>query len=165
MTPMRIGGRFGHRRHRLAFTLIELLVAMAIAVLMMMTAIPYFRTARKSPLVRATNDLVEACRLARVKAILTGQPMQVVIYDGGAAIGVERVPTLSSPMQYEADSSPNVAARIEEATSLPDSESALFEARLDDEVAFRRPLLINGRDFFDSIEQAAAIRDARAEKV
>lgn len=141
-----------------AFTLIELLVAMAIAVLMMMTAIPYFRSARKNPLVRATNDLVEACRLARVKAILTGIPMQVVIHEGGAVIGVEPVPKLNPVQRYESETDTAAAAAIEAAAIERNEGWAVFEARLDDEVAFQRPLLINGRDFFDSLDQAAAIR-------
>lgn len=140
-----------------AFTLIELLVAMAIVVLMMMTAIPYVRSARKNPLVRATTDLVEAFRKARVKAILTGRPMQVVIYDGGAAIGVEPVPGLGSIGRYLAASDPAFASEVDQA-SIQDDPAPIFQARIDDEVAFRRPLLINGRDFFDSVEQAAAIR-------
>jgi len=137
--------------------LIELLVAMAIVVLMMMTAIPYVRSTRQNPLVRATKDLVEACREARVKAILTGRPMQVVIYDGGAAIGVEPVPDLGAIGRYLVASDPAFAAQVDQA-SVQDDSAPLFQSRLDDEVAFRRPLLINGRDFFDSVEQAAAIR-------
>lgn len=140
------------------FTLIELLVAMAIAVLLMMTAVPYFRTARKTPLVRAANDLVEACRQARIKAILSGQPMQVVIYDGGAAIGVEPVPGMNSTVGIQSDGASAVATDVSPAAVGQGGGGAVFEARLDDEVAFRRPLLINGRDFFDSADQAAAIR-------
>lgn len=146
-------GRVRSGRGRRGFTLIELLVAMAIAVLLMMTAVPYFRTARKTPLVRAANDLVEACRQARIKAILSGQPMQVVIHDGGAAIGVEPVPGMNSTVRIQSD-----AAEVSPAAVGQGGNGAVFEARLDDEVAFRRPLLINGRDFFDSPDQAAAIR-------
>ena len=130
---------------------------MAIAALLMMTAIPYFRSARKTPLVRATNDLVEACRLARVRAILTGRPMQVVIFNGGASIGVESVPNLRPAVRFLADTDPAFAAGLEE-QGLNSGGPALFQAQIDDEVAFRRPLLINGRDFFDSAAQAAAIR-------
>jgi len=151
------GERELRRTGRAAFTLIELLVAMAIVVLMLMTAIPYLRSTRKNPLVRATSDLVEACRTARVKAILTGRPMQVVIYDGGAAFGVEPVPNLGSIGRYLAASDPAFAAEVDQA-SVRDDAAPLFQARMDDEVAFRRPLLINGRDFFDSVEQAAAVR-------
>lgn len=158
MISSRWADRSKLRRSRCGFTLIELLVAMAIAVLMMMIAVPYFRSARKSPLVKATNDLVEACRLARVKAILTGRPMQVVIYEGGSAIGVEAVPTMNPAVRYEVEADVAVAASVELAATVPTPTGAVFEARIDDEVAFRRPLLINGRDFFDSIDQAAAIR-------
>ncbi|MBN8248762.1 MAG: prepilin-type N-terminal cleavage/methylation domain-containing protein [Verrucomicrobia bacterium] len=158
MKPGLGDGRTGCQvRRQSAFTLIELLVAMAIVVLMMMTAIPYVRSTRKNPLVRATSDLVEACRKARVKAILIGRPMQVVIYDGGAAIGVEPVPGLGSIGRYLAASDTTFASEVDQA-SIQDDTAPIFQARIDDEVAFRRPLLINGRDFFDSVEQAAAIR-------
>ncbi|MCW5556467.1 MAG: prepilin-type N-terminal cleavage/methylation domain-containing protein [Verrucomicrobiae bacterium] len=151
-------GRRGLRQPGAAgFTMIELLVAMAIVVLMMMTAIPYLRSARKNPLVQATHNFVEACRQARVKAILTGRPMQVVIYDGGAALGVEAVPNLGAVGRYLAAADPAFAAEVDQA-SIQNGAASVFQARMDDEVAFRRPLLINGRDFFDSVEQAAAIR-------
>ncbi|MEN9675963.1 MAG: hypothetical protein RIS76_1859 [Verrucomicrobiota bacterium] len=140
-----------------AFTLIELLVAMAIAVLLMMTAIPYFRTARKSALVRATNDLLEAFQQARVKAILTAHAMQVVIFvdDGGTGIGVESVPDFGPIERFESESNPE-AVGASEAAGLAKGDGVAFEARFDDEVAFSR-LLINGRNV-DSADQAAVIR-------
>lgn len=136
------------RPRQRAFTLIELLVAAAIAALMMMTAIPYAREVRKTPLVRGVNAMVEAFRQARLKAILQDRPMQVVIYDSGGAIGVEPVPQATprwARESGEADSS-------EEANPAPKS---LFDARIDDEVAFRR-LFVNGRDMMAAA--AIAIR-------
>lgn len=143
--------------HRLgtAFTLIELLVAMAIAALLMMTAIPYFRSARKTPLVRATNDLIEACRLARVDAILGGRPMQVVIYSGGAEIGVEAVPQSASAVSVPQDVS--TAAETSGATEAPTAAAQRFHARIDDEVAFQS-LTVNGVAPSGQSEEAPAIR-------
>lgn len=138
-----------------AFTLIELLVAMALAALLMMTAIPYFRSARKTPLVRATNDLIEAFRLARVDAILGGKPMQVVIYSGGAEIGVEAVPQSGSETSLPQDVSPAVDALggSEPAPANPQR----FHARIDDEVAFQS-LIVNGVAPSGQSEEAPAIR-------
>lgn len=138
-----------------AFTLIELLVAMALAALLMMTAIPYFRSARKTPLVRATNDLIEAFRLARVDAILGGKPMQVVIYSGGAEIGVEAVPQSGSETSLPQDVSPAVDALggSEPAPATPQR----FHARIDDEVAFQS-LIVNGVAPSGQSEEAPAIR-------
>lgn len=135
-------------RSRNAFTLIELLVAAAIAALLMMTAIPYVREVRKTPLIRAVNALVEACRQARLKAILTDQPMQVVIYDNGGAIGVE--PVLRRDRR--ADFALDVDMVLPEALEAP---RPIFEARIDDEVAFRE-LFVNGQSAM--AESAAAIR-------
>ena len=143
--PLRVGN---------AFTLIELLVAMALAALLMMTAIPYFRSARKTPLVRATNDLVEACRLARVDAILGGKPMQVVIYSGGAEIGVEAVPQSGG-----ASATPDVSPAVD-ASGAPEAAAATaqrFHARIDDEVAFQS-LIVNGVAPSGQSEEAPAIR-------
>ncbi len=136
-------------RRQTAFTLIELLVAAAIAALLMMTAIPYVREVRKTPLVRAVNALVEACRQARLKAILTGQPMQVVIHDNGGAIGVEPVPR----RDRRADFAPEVDMALPETLEGP--KPTFFEARIDDEVAFRE-LVVNGRSAMT--ESASAIR-------
>ncbi|HTH49735.1 MAG TPA: prepilin-type N-terminal cleavage/methylation domain-containing protein, partial [Candidatus Limnocylindria bacterium] len=70
--------RFQQRDPGRAFTLIELMVAIALGALMMMIAIPALRASQKPPLVRATNDLLEACREARSRAVLTGRPFQVI---------------------------------------------------------------------------------------
>jgi len=138
-------------RFREAFTLIELLVAAAIAGLLMMTAIPFARDVRKTPLVRAVNSMVEACRQARLKSILLDHPMQVVIYDNGGAIGVERVPQRGriNPSPYETGFEDSETGMVSTA------KAAIFEAHIDDEVAFRQ-LLVNGRDLM--AEAAIAIR-------
>jgi prepilin-type N-terminal cleavage/methylation domain-containing protein len=137
------------RPRQRAFTLIELLVAAAIAALLMMTAIPYARDVRKTPLVRAVNALVEGFRQARLKAILLDRPMQVVIYEGGLAIGVEPVPQRTPRWAQESVES---AESSGEATPAPKS---FFDARIDDAINFQR-LEVNGRDMMAA--DATAIR-------
>ncbi|MBN9692957.1 MAG: GspH/FimT family pseudopilin [Verrucomicrobia bacterium] len=137
------------RPRQRAFTLIELLVAAAIAALMMMTAIPYAREVRKTPLVRGVNALVEGFRQARLKAILQDRPMQVVIYDSGGAIGVEPVPQAVPRWAREPGEAEESGGE-----SSPQPKS-IFDARIDDEVAFRR-LDVNGRDMMAAA--ATAIR-------
>lgn len=83
-----------HSHRRPAFTTIELMFAIAIGALLMLTAIPAVRSLQKPPLVRGVNDFVEACRQARAQAILGNRAMQVVIHNGGSAIGVEPAPIL-----------------------------------------------------------------------
>jgi len=137
-----------------AFTLIELLVAAAIAALLMMTAIPYVREVRKDPLVRAVNSLVDACREARLQAILKDRPYQVVIYDNGGAIAVEPVPQASGgfgPTNVGGESVPADPS----AGSGAGGGSKNFESRIDDEVAFRT-LYVNGRDRWT--ESAVTVR-------
>ncbi|HRI14873.1 MAG TPA: prepilin-type N-terminal cleavage/methylation domain-containing protein [Verrucomicrobiota bacterium] len=142
-------------RNRSAFTLIELLVAAAIAALVMMTAIPYVREVRKSPLVRAVNALVEACRQARLRAILKDQPMQVVFLNGGSVIGVEPVPTFRRSFVEAAPTDASVPA---DDGNRPETKPA-DEATLDDSVAFEW-LLVNGRGFVANVvdEEALAVR-------
>jgi len=76
------------------FTTIELMFAIAIGALLMLAAIPAVRSLQKPPLVRGVNDFVEACRQARAQAILGNRAMQVVIHNGGSALGVEPAPVL-----------------------------------------------------------------------
>ena len=139
-------------RGRRAFTLIELLVAAALAALLMMTAIPFAREARKDPLVRAVNTLVDGCREARLKAILKDRPMQVVIFENGASVGVEPVP--DQPLAWRTTAAP-VEANQSTADSSPEKPVVADAKRIDDEVAFRQ-LLVNGRDMMAS--DAAVIR-------
>ena len=123
------------------FTLIELLVAAALAALLMMTAIPFAREVRKNPLVRALNSLVDGCREARLKAILQDRPMQLVIYENGGSLRVEPVPDRSPAWSI---SGPNG-----DGASSGSNRAKAFEARIDEDVAFRQ-LLVNGRNMMQS---------------
>jgi prepilin-type N-terminal cleavage/methylation domain-containing protein len=135
------------------FTLIELLVAAAIAGLLMMTAVPYVREVRKDPLVRAVTALVDACREARLQAILKDSPHQVVIYENGGAIGVEPVPRVDWGM--DAGQGGLDGTGVEDTEDNERAPKRGFHATLDDEVAFR-VLLVNGRDRMT--ESAVTIR-------
>jgi len=133
------------------FTLIELMVAIAIASMMLLIAIPSIRGVKKPPQVRATEDFVKGCREARARAILTGQPMQLVIDSAGGMLRVERAPSLlptdAPPESSEPSYSGYNTPRVERETK------PLFSAHLPDEVAFRR-LVINLHNVFDAREQA-----------
>ena len=142
------GGPEAAARHRAGFTLIELMVAITIGALMMMIAIPALRAATKPPLVRATNDFLEACREARSRAILTGRAMQVVVFADEQATGIRVEP---STMREAGGPLPSDARPSRE------DGKPLFHAELPDDVAFRR-LMINGRDAVAGVDDAAAIR-------
>lgn len=137
------------------FTLIELMVAIALGALMMMIAIPALRAAQKPPLVRATNDLLEACREARARAVLTGRPMQVaiVVNDRTTELQVEPAPTREFiPMQATAERVLPANTTVSEAKAKP-----MFHAEFPDDVAFRT-LIINLSDAMADNNGAAAIR-------
>lgn len=137
------------------FTLIELMVAIALGALMMMIAIPALRAAQKPPLVRATNDLLEACREARARAVLTGRPMQVaiVVNDRTTELQVEPAPAREYiPMPATGDDALPANATVSEAKTQP-----MFHAEFPDDVAFRT-LVINLHDAMADDNGAAAIR-------
>ena len=136
-----------------AFTLIELMVAIMLGALLMMIAIPALRASQKPPLVRATNDLLEACREARARAVLSGHPMQVVIVANDQTTGLRVEPApLHESSGPAADGSP--AAQPENTTA---STKPMFQAELPEDVAFRS-LFINGRNAMEGANEAAAIR-------
>jgi prepilin-type N-terminal cleavage/methylation domain-containing protein len=142
---------------RSGFTLIELMVAIAIGALLMMTAIPAIRASRKPPLILGVNTFVDACKNARARAILTGRPMQVVVYGGGSDLLVEPAPSrqvgaIDHPLPGDGaipDSAPPSASRG------PGEPPPLLSTHFPDDVAFRT-IRVNGRDMEQS--DAAAIR-------
>ena len=151
-----VGGNVAaHARISEAFTLIELMVAIALGALMMMVAIPALRAAHKPPLVRATNDLLEACREARARAVLTGRPMQVVIVVNTRTteLRVEAAPLREfASLEPVAETSLSDSSRGSEVKS-----KSLFQAELPEDVAFRK-LLINLHDAMSGDNNVAAIR-------
>lgn len=66
----RSSGRPGRPEHVLGFTLVELLVTVAIAVVLIMLAVPSFRTLTLSnKLTTSANDIVNAIHSARMEAV------------------------------------------------------------------------------------------------
>lgn len=155
------------------FTTIELMFAIAIGALLMLTTIPAVRAMQKPPLVRGVNDFVEACRQARAQAILGNRAMQVVIHNGGSAIGVEPAPVLDptamafaqSPAATPSGGEPAVAflsdlgsgnsVEAPASTSMNSFAPKAFSAAFADGVAFER-LIVNLRDQMQ--EETAQIR-------
>ena len=129
-------------RRRAGFTLIELMVAIAIGALMMMVAIPAFRSAKKAPVVRAAQDFLEACRQARARAVLTGQPMDVLVTVNDRTTEISVVPAPMGP------------GGVGTATL---SGAPLFRAEFPEDVAFRT-LVINQRNAVAGATEAAAMR-------
>jgi hypothetical protein len=69
------------------------MVALGIIALFLSWGVPsVMRHLRKDPFRQTISDLVEACSHARARAILTGQPMQLVIRAEDGAITVEPLP-------------------------------------------------------------------------
>ncbi len=129
-------------RSRAGFTLIELMVAIAIGALMMMVAIPAFRSAKKAPVVRAANDFLEACRQARARAVLTGQPMDVLVTVNDRTTEVSVVPAPFGPGGM---------------APAGGGGTSLFHAEFPEDVAFRT-LIINQRNAVAGATEAAAMR-------
>ncbi len=66
---------------RAGFTLIEVMVVAGIMGLIAAMGIPsMYRLLQKEGMRKATSDVVEVCSLARARAILTGQPADVMFY-------------------------------------------------------------------------------------
>lgn len=135
------------RDPRRAFTLIELMVAIALGALMMMIAVPALRASQKPPLVRATNDLLEACREARSRAVLTGRPFQVVfvVLDNTDTMEmrVEPAPLREFQSIAAGDSPPPASA------STPEVRRPMFHAAFPEDVSFRY-LAIDRHVIFDA---------------
>ncbi len=129
------------RAGRAGFTLIELMVAIAIGALMMMVAIPAFRAARKPPLIRAANDFLEACREARARAVLTGNPMDVLVAATDETTVVSVVPA------------PGFGTTPAGASG----SSGFFKSAFPEDVAFRT-FVVNQRNAVAGTTEAAAVR-------
>ena len=138
-----------------AFTLIELMVAIALGALMMMVAIPALRAVHKPPLVRASNDFIEACREARARAVLTGKPMQVavVVNERTTELRVEPAPLT----EFASMAPSGEPGSPDNATTSEIKAKPLFQAEFPEDVAFRK-LVINLRDAMAGDNGAAAIR-------
>lgn len=141
---------------RTGFTLVELMLVLAILGIIAGIAFPaVINTVRKGPMRQAVSDLEEGFLKARMLAILTGQPTELVI---GAAEGTLAVRTVSETAPDPAapgpagmedspapDPAPGEAPRPE---ALPS-----FSARLHPSITFKQ-LTVNLRDLMDETEAA-----------
>jgi prepilin-type N-terminal cleavage/methylation domain-containing protein len=136
-SPLRRGG----------FTLAELMIVIAIMGVILAMGVPtVFNALRKSPMRQAVSDLQDACRAARMMAIVQGRPAELVItaQDGGLVVR----PAADGPAgQAESFGQSDPAAAG--APETPPAARALgFSARLPDSVAFKK-LLVNLRDMME----------------
>jgi prepilin-type N-terminal cleavage/methylation domain-containing protein len=64
-----------------AFTLIEIMIVVAIMGIVMTMSVPIvYKLWRKAPMRQAVNDVLEVCKRARDRAIMSGAPTEVVFH-------------------------------------------------------------------------------------
>jgi len=143
-----------------AFTLVEIMMVLAILVIVLGVALPVMvGTVRKAPLRQALNDLDEGFLKARMLAILSGQPAELVIRAADGTLLVRQV-SETGPVEPEAladsgTAAPAPPAGETPADTPPREELPRFSARLHESLAFRQ-LTVNLRDMMD--EPEAVIR-------
>jgi prepilin-type N-terminal cleavage/methylation domain-containing protein len=159
--------RFPHRRvpaafrvGAAAFTLVEIMMVMAILGIVLGVALPALvGTVRKAPLRQALSDFEEGVLKARMLAILTGQPAELVIRVSDWSLFVRPVAeSVAAPGELPepaVPAAPETPLAAEEAGPPRREELPRFSARLHDSLAFRQ-LVVNLRDMMD--EPEAAIR-------
>jgi prepilin-type N-terminal cleavage/methylation domain-containing protein len=158
---------FGRQRESHAgargFTLFEIMMVLAILVLIVGIGFPAMvSTVRKGPMRQAVSDLEEGFLKARMLAILTGQPAELLI---GAADGSLEVRAVTeSPaepvgtglaMAEESAVPPEVEGAAGESSAPRPEALPRFSAKLHDSVAFKQ-LVVSLRDMMD--ETQAAVR-------
>ena len=135
------------------FTLFEILVVLAILSIVATISVPsVVQAAKKSPMRQPMSDLEEACRNARMLAILQGEPMEIVIRAGEGSFTVSRAFSAPPPTAESGAVEGNAYAPVESqpARATP-PEVEPFRARIPASVAFKR-LLVNLQDMMDAHE-------------
>jgi len=149
-------GAFGRRR---AFTLFELMIVIAILGIIATISMPsLIQSMRKRPMRKATEDLQEACRYARLKAVIEGRTAEIVIQAGSGVIRVQAA-DLSSAAERppEINAAPPLEPSAESSASRPDGPRVRHgkvpnrDWRLPESVAFKE-LTINLRDMMEMPE-------------
>ncbi len=161
--PEPVPGRSGRPRARCGFTLIEMMMVLAILGILVGVGLPaMISTVRKGPMRQAVADLEEGFLKARMLAILTGQPAELLIRAGDGTLQVQAVneappDPAAGPGGVAAQSEP--PPPVPEAVDDPDKPRPeplpSFSAKLDPSVAFKR-LDVSLRDMMD--EPQAAVR-------
>lgn len=145
---------------RAGFTLIELMMVLGILAIIVGVALPAMvGTVRKAPMRQALSDLQEGVLKARMLAILTGQPAELVLRAADGQIWVRSTSALG-PAGEEAppeEPPPTEPAADPAPVDAPPPREALprFSARLHESLGFRQ-LTVNLQDLMD--EPEAAIR-------
>ena len=126
------------RQSARAFTLIEIMVVVAIIAVLMTVAIPsLYRQLHPESMQKAVSDLMEACSHARAHAILSGNPVDLVIRAEDGNISLQPASgEVSTPARLE---SLNVAGEEWRMEDRPNprasSEGISFSAKLSDKIA------------------------------
>lgn len=141
--------------HRAAFTLIEIVMVLAILGIIVGIALPAaVGTVRKGPMRQAVSDLEEGFLTARMRAILTGQPAELLISAGDSSLEVRAVTEAPADAADAAPVALALAGDDLAADEAPRPERLpSFAAKLHESVAFRT-LNINLRDMMDAGQAA-----------
>jgi prepilin-type N-terminal cleavage/methylation domain-containing protein len=143
MQLTRHASRLPHR----GFTLAEIMIVIAIMGVILAAGVPtVFNALRRSPIRQAVSDLQDACRAARMMAIVRGRPADLVITAQDGALMVR--PAADEPGGPGEPPGPSAPAAAGGAEAPPAEHSPGFSARLPDSVAFKK-LLVNLRDVME----------------
>lgn len=145
----------GRRLGRAGFTLVEIMMVLAILGIILGVALPAMvGTVRKAPMRQAVSDLEEGFLKARMLAILTGQPAELLIRASDGTLLVRPVSELA-PADGDAafgpePAEPPPAGAGEEGTPRPEPLPR-FSAQLPESITFKQ-LTVNLRDVMDETE-------------
>lgn len=147
----------GPGARRDGFTLFEILVVLAILSIIATISVPtVLQAAKKSPMRQAISDIEEACRNARMLAILQGEPMEVLIQAGEGVLSVSRAFVNPEPTPSSSDLGGEPGG-LADVPPVPAGKVDIepFRAKLPSSVAFKR-LAVNLQDLMD--EREARVR-------
>lgn len=142
------------------FTLFEIMMVLAILMIIVGVGLPaMISSVRKGPMRQALADLEEGFLRARMRAILTGQPAELVIHAADGTLTLRPVSEGAAPAAEPGVSFPPVdmGEEFREAAGPPNRATSGdlpdFSAKLDPSVAFKQ-LTVSLRDVMDETEAA-----------